>query len=105
MEEMNFGLPTMSVIEEGDEVLVRVKISGISEKDIELEVHEDSLKVDISRKFEKKKRNKDFFEKEWESSSFSGEVSLPCKVIPMLPRHSYDGRVLEVRLRKSEDCV
>ncbi|MCK4650003.1 Hsp20/alpha crystallin family protein [Candidatus Pacearchaeota archaeon] len=99
---MDFGFPEMKVSEEGDEVVVRVWISGVDEEDIELEVKEDSLRVEIEKDFSKSVKKKGYSAREWKSSSFSGIVSLPCKVVPMLVHHSYDGKVLDVRLKKSE---
>lgn len=101
MEEMNFGLPKMRVSEEGTEVIVKVWISGMEEKDFEFEIKEHSLKVNAGKEFKREDKGRDFFEKEWRSSSFSGEVSLPCKVGPMIKSKSYDGKVLEVRLEKA----
>lgn len=100
MEVMNLGLPEMKISEEGDEVVVRVWISGFDEKDMELKVEEDSLEVNIVRDFSKKEEAKGHISREWRSSSFGAIASLPCKVIPLLVSHSYDGNVLEVRLKK-----
>ncbi len=100
MEEMNFNFPKMETKVEGDEVIVKVFVSGFDKKDFELEVQENSLKVEVGKKFEKEDKGEDFFGKEWKSSSFQGEVSLPCKVVPMIPKYSYDGSILEVRMKK-----
>lgn len=97
MEEVSFGLPRMRVSEEGDEVVVKVWISRVDEKDIELKIMEDCLKVGVERDFSKSVKGKGYSVDEWRSSSFGGVVSLPCKVVPMLVSHSYDGSVLEVR--------
>ena len=95
------NLPEMKISEEGDEVVVKVWLSGVDEKDIELKVEEDSLGIDISKEVSKSSKGKDFSSREWRSGSFVGEVSLPVKVVPMLVHHSYDGKVLEVRLKKA----
>ena len=100
MEEVSSGMPKMKVWEEGEEVIVRINISGVDEKDIEMEVKEDFLKVNINKEFESKVEGEECVGEEWEKSSFNGAVSLPCKVVPMLVHHSYDGKMLEVRLKK-----
>lgn len=102
IEETSFGLSRMNVSEEGDEVVVRVWISGIDEKDIELEVKESFLKVDVEKDFSESVEGEGYNSQEWGSASFGGVVNLPCKVVPMLMHHSYDGKVLEVRLKKVE---
>lgn len=101
MEEVASGMPKMKVWEEGDEVIIWVRISGIDENNIVLEVKEDFLKVDIKDEVTVKTNNEECVGEEWESSSFNGMISLPCKVVPMLIHHSYDGEVLEVRLKKA----
>ena len=97
---MNSGIPKMKVWEEGEEVVVQVHISGVDEKNIELEVKEDYLKIGVKEEVETKVKGEKCIGEEWEESSFDGMVSLPCKVVPMLVHHSYDGKVLEVRLKK-----
>ncbi len=94
-------LPNMKVSEEGDEVVVRVWISGVEKKDMELEVSEDNFKIEVSRDCDKEIEEGGYMNKEWKSSSFRGVVSLPCKVVPILLHHSYDGKVLEVRLKEA----
>ena len=98
--DVGSGMPRMKIWEEGEDVVVRVHVSGIDEKDIELEVKEDFLKVNINKEFESKNETDKCVSEEWENSSFNGMVSLPCKVVPMLVHHSYDGKMLEVRLKK-----
>jgi len=95
------GMPKMKVWEEGEEVVIKINISGVDENDISLEIKEDFLKIDIKKEFEFKNKTDKCISEEWESSSFDGVVSLPCKVVPMLIHHSYDGKVLEVRLKKA----
>ena len=99
--EVSNGMPKMKVWEEGEEVIVWVRVPGIDENNIVLEVKDNSLKIDIKEEFESTIENEECVGEEWESSSFSGVVSLPCKVVPMLVHHSYDGEVLEVRLKKA----
>lgn len=96
---MNSGMPLMKVREEGEEIVVQVHISGVDEKNIRLEVKDDLLNINISKSSEKKIED-GYVGNEWMESSFDGVVSLPSKVIPMLVHHSYDGKVLEVRLKK-----
>jgi len=99
---MSSNLPEMKILEEGDEIVVQIQISGIDEKDIELEVKEDFLKVDVSEESSKTIKKEGYEGAEWQSKSFDGMISLPSKVIPMLVHHSYDGKVLEVRLKKQK---
>ena len=100
MEEVGSGMPKMKVWEEGDKVIVKVNLPGVDEKNIELEVREDFLKVNVKEEAATKVDNEECVAEEWEESSFNGMVSLPCKVVPMLVHHSYDGKVLEVHLNK-----
>ncbi|NPE26696.1 Hsp20 family protein [Methanococcoides sp. SA1] len=78
---MNSGLSDMKVDVEGDEVVVRVEISGVEEKDIELEVKDDSLEISIVKDDSKSVEGEGFSSREWKSSSFGGIVALPVKVV------------------------
>jgi HSP20 family protein len=93
-------LPPIKVNEEGDEVVVRVNVEGIDEKDVEFGVEEDSLEIGVSKGIGKKIEKDNYLMRQWASSSYDWAVSLPSKVVPMLVNHSYDGSVLEVRLKK-----
>lgn len=99
---MSFGLPKIQISEEGDYVFVRVYISGINEGDVELHVKKDFVMVDLSRSFDKTKEDKNLFLREWESSSFNGKVSLPCKVDPIVVNRSYNGEFFEVKLKRAK---
>lgn len=101
MEKINSDLPKIKIKEKDEEIIVKIYISGINEKDIELEIKEDFLKVDVNKTSEEAKRGRGWSAKGWETSSFSGKISLPSKVIPILIHHKYNGRVLEIKLKKS----
>lgn len=101
-KEVISNLPEMKINEEGDEIVVQIHISGVDEKDIELEVREDFLKVNISKESGKTIKKEGYEGAEWQSKSFDGMVSLPSKVVPMLIHHSYNGKILEVKLKKQK---
>ncbi len=99
---MDLGLPKMKISEEGDEVVIRIWISWIDEKDIKLDVQKNSLGVNVKKDFTKSTKDKDYVSREWKSSSFGAVISLPCKVVPARISHSYVKGVLEVRLKKEK---
>jgi len=103
MDELNFGLPRMKVEESDNEVVIKIFISGMSKDDFELEVKEDFLKIRVGRNFKRSEEDGEIFKREWKSSSFEGEVLLPCKVVPIVDEKIYDGSVFEVRLKKVKD--
>jgi HSP20 family protein len=100
MEEMRF-LPPIKVGEEGDEVVVRVNVEGIDEDDIQFGIDDDSLEIGVSKGSGKKVEGDNYLMRQWSSGSYDWAVSLPSKVVPMPVNHSYDGSVLEVRLKKA----
>ena len=93
---MNTGLPTIRIKETDNEIIIMISISKINIEDVELEIKEDFLKIEIS----KTAKIKDGKLKGWSNSSFIGKVKLPNKVIPMIPKRSYNGRILEIKLKK-----
>jgi HSP20 family molecular chaperone IbpA len=101
MERIDSELPKIQVEEKNKEIIVKVYISGISINDIELEVKEDFIKIDISKTSETGKSKKDWVIEEWENFSFSGQVSFPAKVIPAIINRSYNGKILEIKLKKA----
>ncbi len=101
--EVGFGLPKIETLEIEDEVVVRVFISGIDEKDVKLEVKDDFLKILIKKDSCEEEEEGNVNYSEWKKYSFSGKVSLPCAIVPTLPEYSYDGKVLEIRMIRNEE--
>lgn len=98
MEEMNFA--DIKLKEEDDYIFLEINLPGFDEKDVEINLREDSVNVSAEKKSEKTEKKKGFFSGQWLSNSFSGTITLPSEVIPELVHHEYDGKKLKIKLTK-----
>lgn len=101
MEEIDYGMPKMRAWEDGEEVIVYVYVPGVDDGNIELDIDGDFLEVCVNADVEVKNNDVERPWRDWENSSFRETVLLPCVVVPVFIYHSYDGEVLEVRLKKA----
>ena len=95
------SLPKIKVEEKDKEIIVKIYISEIKLNDIEIEVKEDFLEININKNSKSEEENNDWFMNEWSNLSFIGKILLPSKIVPMLPHRSYDGKILEIRLKQA----
>lgn len=100
MKEINFA--EIELKEEGNYIFLEINLPGFEEKNIEINLKEDSINVFAERKSEKTEKDKGFFSGQWLSNSFSGSVILPSEVIPELIHHEYDGEKLKIKLTKKK---
>ena len=100
--EMNwdFDFPEIKVSEDEDKISVLVDMPGVDEKDIEIEVKEDSLSVRVEKSSEKTTQDEGYFEHSEMKRFVGGSVVLPKKVIPELVEHEYKNGILKISLKK-----
>ena len=96
--------PALDVAEKDTCFELRMDIPGMEIKDIDVQVHGNSVTVTGSRKEEKEEKGKTFHRIERSSGSFSRTVTLPCNVTEKEVAAEYTNGVLSVVLPKSEDA-
>jgi len=77
--------PLADVFDEDDVLLVIAELPGVEEKDVQLDVHDDLLKLSTTTKGRK----------------YAKELQLPCPVEESTTESAYKNGVLKIRLRKS----
>jgi HSP20 family protein len=96
-------VPAMDLAEEGDELVLRADLPGLTEDDVEIEVKDGVLTVSGERRAEKKKEGEGFYRVERAFGSFSRSLSLPEGIDADKVRAEFDNGVLEVRIPKPEE--
>lgn len=69
--------PTMDIAANDKEYSVSVELPGVEEKDIQLELEGDTLKIRGEKRQEKEEKEKDFYRVERSYGSFQRMLSLP----------------------------
>jgi HSP20 family protein len=96
-------VPAMDLAEEGDELVLRADLPGLTEDDVEIEVKDRVLTVSGERRAEEKKEGEGFYRVERAFGSFSRSLSLPDGIDADKVRAEFDNGVLEVRIPKPEE--
>ena len=96
--------PALDVAEKDNSFEIRMDIPGVNSKDLDVEVHGNTVTISGSRKEEKEEKGKTFHRVERSTGSFSRTVTLPCSVSEKEVAAEYTNGVLSVVLPKSEDA-
>jgi HSP20 family protein len=96
-------VPAMDLAEDGEHLVLRADLPGLTEDDVEVEVKDGVLTVSGERKAEEKKEGEGFYRVERAFGSFSRSLSLPKGIDADKVTAEFDNGVLEVRIPKPEE--
>ena len=97
-------VPPLDVWETDTDLVYALDLPGLSEEEIAIEVHDDTLTITGERRRETKEQNDRFFRFERRYGSYSRAVGLPAGVDESAISASYVNGVLEVRVPKPEEA-
>ena len=104
MPEIEEISPSVDVFEEGDGVVVKAELPGMSKEDIDVKVTDDIVTISGEKKKEKKIEKKNFYRMERSYGSFSRSFRLPTEVQTEKASAKFKEGVLEIRIPKSEEA-
>ncbi|MGH2993378.1 MAG: Hsp20/alpha crystallin family protein [Solirubrobacterales bacterium] len=96
-------VPAMDLAEDGEHLVLRADLPGLTEDDVEVEVKDGVLTVSGERKAQEKKEGEGFYRVERAFGSFSRSLSLPKGIDAEKVSAEFDNGVLEVRIPKPEE--
>jgi HSP20 family protein len=96
--------PAMNIVESPTLFTVQVELPGLDEKDIQIELMGNQLRIHGERKWEQEKKDKEFHRVESQFGSFERMVELPegLRLEAESIQASYKKGVLEIRIPKIE---
>jgi HSP20 family protein len=95
--------PAVDIHETKDELVAQVDLPGLSEKDIDIRVENNTLTIRGERKFEKDVEEENYLRVERAYGSFTRTFSLPNTISAESIRAEYKNGVLTVRMPKREE--
>jgi HSP20 family protein len=104
MTEMGELSTSVDVYEEGDDIVVKADLPGMSKKDIEIDLTDDTLTITGEKKKEEKLEEKNYYRYERSYGSFTRRVPLPVEVQTDKAKAHFENGVLEIRIPKSEEA-
>lgn len=95
-------IPPLDLSETDSEVIVRMDLPGMDEKEIDISIQGDVLTIRGEKKEQREESGKTYHVVERASGSFSRSVPLPVAVRVEMVRATYQKGILEVTLPKKE---
>jgi HSP20 family protein len=95
-------VPPLDIVETDTELLVRMDLPGVDEKDIEVSIQNESLTIRGQKKEERNEPGRTYHVVERPAGPFSRTVRLPVQVRLDMVRATFKKGVLEVELPKKE---
>ncbi|MDY0096845.1 MAG: Hsp20/alpha crystallin family protein [Candidatus Dojkabacteria bacterium] len=92
-----------NVWEEGNNIFVKMAMPGIKKEDIKISVSGDSLSIEGQSKGEKEEKEKKYFLRTLQSSSYSQSFNLPTIVDSEKVEASFEDGVLTIKLPKAKE--
>ncbi|MDD3083420.1 MAG: Hsp20/alpha crystallin family protein [Candidatus ainarchaeum sp.] len=93
-------MPLINVIDKGKEINIKVELPGIDKENINVDAHEDYIKIEANTKKEKKESEKDYYRYEMRASSFSRAIPMPQKIIAEKVTGKLNQGILELNAPK-----
>jgi len=96
--------PAVDVYEDEHTVTLKIEVPGIDEKDIDVQIENNTLTVHGERKFEKDEKEENYRRVERQYGSFTRTFTLPNTVEQESVQADYDKGVLKVKLAKKAEA-
>ena len=95
-------LPAVDLYEEGDAVVVKAELPGITKDDLSVTLQEDTLTISGTRKSEKEDKEEHYLVREGTYGQFHRVLRIPHEVKADKVRATFNNGILEVTLPKAE---
>ena len=92
--------PAVDIYEDGHNIVLKIDVPGIDEKDIDVSIQNNTLTVHGERKIEKEEKEENFRRVERQYGSFTRSFTLPSSVDPGQVSAHCDKGVLKINLAK-----
>jgi HSP20 family protein len=96
--------PLVDIYEDEHNILLRIEVPGIDEKDIDVGIQNNTLTVHGERKIEKEEKEENFRRVERQYGSFTRSFTLPSSVDPEQVSARCDKGVLNINLAKKAEA-
>jgi HSP20 family protein len=97
-------VPPVDIYEDEHSVTLKLEVPGISDKDIDIKLENNSLTVRGERNFEKEEKEENFHRIERRYGSFARSFTLPNTVDSENVEASYENGILTIKLGKRAEA-
>jgi HSP20 family protein len=96
--------PPVGIYEDEHNIILKIEVPGIDEKDIDVRIQNNTLTVQGDRKIEKEEKEENFRRVERQYGSFTRSFTLPSSVDPGQVSARCDKGVLKISLAKKAEA-
>jgi HSP20 family protein len=96
--------PPVDVYEDEHNIILKIEVPGIDEKDIDVRMENNTLTIHGERKFEKEEKEENFRRVERLYGSFTRSFTLPSSVDAEHVSANYDKGMLKINLAKKAEA-
>jgi HSP20 family protein len=96
--------PPVDVYEDEHNVILKIEVPGIEEKDIDVRIENNTMTVHGERKFEQEEKEENYRRVERQYGSFTRTFTLPQTVDQENVQADYDKGVLKIKLSKKAEA-
>src|SRR6266513_2582385 len=96
--------PPVDIYEDEHNIILKIEVPGIDEKDIDVSVQNNTLTVHGERKIEKEEKEENYRRVERQYGSFTRTFTLPTTVDTENVAATYDKGVLKINLPKKAEA-
>jgi len=96
--------PPVDIYEDEHNIILKLEVPGIDEKDIDVRIENTTLTVHGERKIEKEEKEEGFRRGEPQYGSFTRSFTLPSSVDPGQVSADYEKGVLNIKLAKKTEA-
>ncbi len=97
-------VPRVDIREEDNNVVVAAELPGLDQKDIDVTVTRDSLRIAGQKRHEEKEEERGYYRHEISCGSFDRTIDLPAEVDEDKAEAEFSKGVLKIKLPKNEQA-
>ncbi len=99
-----FAAPAVDVYEEGDEVVMKAELPGMTKKDVEVNITDHTMTITGEKTKEEKVEKQNYYRMERSEGHFIRSFTLPPDLEADKSKAVFKDGVLEIRIPKSEEA-
>lgn len=103
LRELELKVPAVDVYEEGDDVVVKAELPGMTKDQIDVSLTDKTLTIKGEKRRTEEVKEKDYYRSERTFGAFTRTITLPVEVKADAATATFKDGVLEIRLPKTEE--
>lgn len=101
-QNSSFIVPRIDVLDKGDRYELHAELPGLDKKDIEIEIHENTVLLKGEKKVSQEQNEEKYYRREMTYGKIMREITVPEKIDQEKAKAVYENGILKLVLPKAE---